>query len=206
MPKAASAVLVQTFYEDNLDIAFIQEPYIYGNQITGLPEFTNKDQIAVKVNLSLGENTQELNICSAYLPGNSRDYESLPLQGLVDYCGRQKLQLIVGCDANAHNTIWGSSNINQRGEYLLEFISLNRLEILNVGNCPTFRNSIREEVLDLTLSSPFITNFVNKWKVAREISLSDHMHIRFEIEITLPTATTYRRPRTTDWNLYDALP
>ncbi|XP_036341071.1 uncharacterized protein LOC118750461, partial [Rhagoletis pomonella] len=112
--KAASAVLAQTFYEDHFDIAFIPEPYIYGNQIKELPEFTNKDQIAVKVSLSLGVNTQELIICSAYLPGNSRDYEFLPLQGLVDYCGRQKLQLIVGCDANAHNTIWSSSNINQR--------------------------------------------------------------------------------------------
>jgi len=75
------------------------------------------------------------------------------ITALAEYCKRTHSPIIIGCDANAHHVIWGRSDVNQRGESLLEFILNNNLEILNVGNVPTFAIRVRSEVLDITLSS-----------------------------------------------------
>lgn len=41
---------------------------------------------------------------------------------LVDYCTRTGAPLILGCNANANShTVWGSTNINQRGMALLMY-------------------------------------------------------------------------------------
>ncbi|XP_055840222.1 uncharacterized protein LOC129907842 [Episyrphus balteatus] len=229
--KAASAVLSHRFNKEHLDIAFIQEPYIVKDQIKGLsgeliydsssegrpraciminksiitipiPQYTNKDMVAAIIQLQTSEGRSEAVICSAYLAGDSADLSFTPLQDLIDYCGRTGRQIIISCDANAHHTVWGSSNINKRGEYLLEFIFKNNLEILNYGNSPTFMNRIREEVLDLTLSTSFIGNAIQNWHVSTETSMSDHRQICFDkcIESKLPL--TYRQPRATNWDDY----
>jgi hypothetical protein len=69
------------------------------------------------------------------------------LQEVVDYCGKNKLQLIVGCDTNAHHIIWGSADINPRGEWLMEYLVSTNLNILNKSNEPTFGTSNRHEGL-----------------------------------------------------------
>jgi len=73
---------------------------------------------------------------SAYLAG---DGPCTPpdIVGLVSYCRKEKLPLLIGCDANAHHEVWGSSETNQRIECLLEFILSYYLEIGNVGTTPT---------------------------------------------------------------------
>ena len=37
----------------------------------------------------------------------------------------------MGCDANSHHEVWGGTDINLRGESLLDFIMCNKLNILN---------------------------------------------------------------------------
>ncbi|XP_037811346.1 uncharacterized protein LOC119603400 [Lucilia sericata] len=37
--------------------------------------------------------------------------------------------IILGCDANARHTIWGSSETNERGESIFNFINTNNLNI-----------------------------------------------------------------------------
>jgi len=59
----------------------------------------------------------------------------------------------VGCDSNAHQSVWGSTNCNSRGEALVEFLNSSNLEILNWGNEPTFCSGDRLEVTDITLGS-----------------------------------------------------
>ena len=52
--------------------------------------------------------------------------DALPPPVLVDlteYCRIGGLGLIVGCDANAHHTSWGSRDINNRGDELLEYLA-----------------------------------------------------------------------------------
>ena len=73
------------------------------------------------------------------------------LQERVQHCGKENIQLLVGCDSNAHYTAWGSTNCNGRGEVLMEFLHSTNLEILNKGNESTFGTSVRQEVIDITL-------------------------------------------------------
>jgi hypothetical protein len=91
-----------------------------------------------------GGSKRKLTVTLAYLPYDSD--EPPPSKGLrevVDYCSRNKLQLIVGCDANAHHIIWGSMDINPRGECSMEYLVSTNLNTLNKGNKPTFINSNR---------------------------------------------------------------
>jgi hypothetical protein len=39
-------------------------------------------------------------------------------------------QVIIWCDSNAHHLLWGSSDINARGEYLIEYLVSSKLNIL----------------------------------------------------------------------------
>jgi hypothetical protein len=52
----------------------------------------------------------------------------------VRYCETEDLRLVVGCDSNAHHSVWGSTSCNSRGEALVEFLNSTKLEILNRGN------------------------------------------------------------------------
>ena len=63
----------------------------------------------------------------------------------------EQIPTIAGTDENAHRTIWGSSNMNPRGEDLLAYCVSADLNFCNVGNKPIFRTNTREEILDLTL-------------------------------------------------------
>ncbi|XP_053687324.1 uncharacterized protein LOC128736851 [Sabethes cyaneus] len=120
----------------------------------------------------------------------------------VKYCREVNKDFIIGCDANAHHTLWGSTDINNRGECLLEFLSSNNIEIANRGNEPRFINAIREEVLDLTLCSPVISEKIQNWHVSDEASLSDHRHIIFEWVGGLVSQVAYRDPRKTNCDQY----
>ncbi|KAJ8972918.1 hypothetical protein NQ317_012656 [Molorchus minor] len=65
-------------------------------------------------------------------------------------------------------------DINPRGRALLEFLSTTDLEILNQGNEPTFINSNRRKVIDITLGSFSVAPEVQNWQVSDEASMSDH--------------------------------
>ncbi|XP_036325021.1 uncharacterized protein LOC118738204 [Rhagoletis pomonella] len=203
--KAASDVLCRRFKTELLDVAFIQEPWVFAGAIKGLndcDELTQQDLAAVwtKVPTQMGE--QEVVLASAYLPGDSCEMPTREVIALEEYCRRRKLKLVMSCDANAHHCVWGSSDTNSRGESFLEFITRNNLFILNRGNEPTFVNAIRGEVLDLTISSTSLSTFFSNWHVSNEVSMSDHRHIRFDIEAQRVTNLVYRNPRKTNWELF----
>ena len=89
---------------------------------------------------------------------------------------------IVGTDANAHHIIWGSFDINPRGEDLLAYCASADLNFCNVSNKPTFRSKTREEVLDLTLVNRCAWDRVVGRPVSNVLSFSDHMCIRFQVK------------------------
>ena len=109
----ASAELSKILTDTGGSITLIQKPYCYRNQIRGIgvsnPNNTNSN------------NTFKLVIASVYLP---YDIANLPpmqnLERLVLFAKGKGLPLLIGCDANAHHTIWGSTNTNARGTALLE--------------------------------------------------------------------------------------
>ena len=90
--------------------------------------------------------------------------------------GNEQIPTIVGTDANAHHAIWGSSNINPRGEDLLAYCVSADLNFCNASSKPTFRTNTREEVLDLTLVNWRAWDRVVGWHVSNVLSFSDHIY------------------------------
>lgn len=142
-------------------------------------------------------------ICiSAYFPGDEDTVPPEDFKELINYCKRSNKKFIVGCDANSHHEIWGSSDTNSRGEYLYDFLLSNNIMVLNRGVEPTLVTSVRKEVLDLTLASPCLSTKISNWSVSDEASLSDHRHIVFEVECSKTAQTEFRNPRSTNWEFY----
>lgn len=229
--KAASATMCRRFDMEGIDIALLQEPWLFGNKVAGLKPhqgkllYSHKAQrpracivYSNRVNLTLlpvlctddivtgvltantREGTRTWIVCSAYMAAEAPCPPGI-LEEVVEHCGRTGKALILGCDANAHHTAWGSSNINTRGESLLSFTFTKGLSIGNVGNEPTFVTRARREVLDVTLFSAAIGDNLVNWHVSGEPSNSDHRHIRFNITTSLQDVT-FRNPRETNWEGY----
>jgi len=171
--RAASAALSVAIKD--CDVALIQEPWTYKDEIKGLKEVggeliysrsspysrtcilvkkglhilplmhrCSRDLMTVKIKMSDGGGPREIILGSAYL---SYDDVEPPTPGelerLVTGYRADGTNLIVGCDANSHHTSWGSTNINNRGESLFNYIMANGLDIMNRGNKPTFITSNR---------------------------------------------------------------
>jgi hypothetical protein len=161
-----------------------------------LSELCSKDEATVRVTYKRGGSKRELIVTSVYFPYDSDiPPPSKGLREVVDYCSRNKLQLIIRCDANAHHIIWGSTDINPRGECLMEYLVSSNLGILNKGNKPTFLISNRKEVIDFTLGTDKIGDLMTNWHVSDEISLSDHRYIEFQVGDLEVTRLTYRNPK-----------
>ena len=79
---------------------------------------------------------------------------------LVVYAKWKRSRLILGCDVNANHT--------RCGESILNCIILNRLNIGNVGNTPTFRNRVREAVIDIKLSN-MDKSIIRDWRVLMSV-------------------------------------
>ncbi|KAJ8914241.1 hypothetical protein NQ315_003606 [Exocentrus adspersus] len=157
------------------------------------------DLVAIKV--TVGRSCYIL--CSAYLPYESPTPPPRQLMELVEWCKSNNLPLIVGCDADAHHTCWGSKDVNQRGQDLLEFLISSGLDILNRGTKPTFVTRNRQEVIDITISNSWSSHLVTNWRVSSEVSMSDHRHILFNLETgTVPVEREYRNPKLTVWSTY----
>lgn len=89
-------------------------------------------------------------LASVYLPYD--DGSRMPtrrMQDLVEYAVREGTDLILGCGANTHNMVWGTMNMNLRGETLLDYIISNNRILINVGFKPTFVNRDRKEAINL---------------------------------------------------------
>lgn len=167
-----------------------------------MTEFIARDIVAIKVEVPTARGTTEVCIASAYFPGDVEDVPPPEIVYFVDYCKRMNLQFVIGCDANAHHTIWNSSDINKRGEDLLCYISSNNIDICNTGDSPTFMNAIRQEVLDLSLCSDLLSERIVNWHVSDEESLSDHKHIRFDYKAGIIMSESFRNPKKTNWDMY----
>ncbi|XP_047987120.1 uncharacterized protein LOC125226978 [Leguminivora glycinivorella] len=132
---AAATAIVESQLAGHVDLALLQEPWVRNSEILGLKsvELCTDDLVAAYVNLK-GWSGRRVILCSAYLPGEKQD-PSADLTAVAEYARRHNAELLVGCDANAHHTNWGSTDINDR------------------GCAPTFVTRVRKEVLDLTFAS-----------------------------------------------------
>ena len=165
-----------------------------------LNQFSDQDTVAIQIQ----DRSRTIIIASIYMP-----YDSIQppppelMRRLVSYCESRRWGLIIGTDANSHNSIWGSTDTNSRGEDLLEYILTTKLSICNRGNTPTFVTTAREEVIDMTLVSGNIEQDIEEWKVNTEHAHSDHRQIEFKLKLKKKQRSSpYRNIRRTDWEEY----
>ncbi|KAH8368567.1 hypothetical protein KR200_006474, partial [Drosophila serrata] len=134
-----------------------------------------------------------------------------PVVKLLQWAEVTKTTLVLGCDANARHTLWGSSETNERGESLFDNIICRNVTICNKGNTPTFIFPSTEnfqgweEVLDLTLLIEQNKYRVENWRVSTEHSFSDHRYIFFDITVPAKKQVPRRNPRKTDWKVFSEI-
>lgn len=173
-------------------------------QSSFLPQFSGPDISAIIVNLSINSVPKKIVFCSLYLPYDADPVNRFQeLYKLHSFCVNNNYELVLGCDANAHHVIWGSTDINSRGAALAEFLLASNLEILNKGNAPTFSNSIREEVIDISLASFTLIDFITNWHVSSAVLASDHKCIQFDLHTDHIETKFYRNKKKTNWQNYN---
>ncbi|HEY0221242.1 MAG TPA: hypothetical protein VGC17_00205, partial [Lactovum miscens] len=133
-----------------------------------LNQYSNDDVVTMRVCRSVSEGGDFI-VVSAYLPYDSPTPPPGPfLEKIVEFCDKKSIPLLIGTDSNSHHVIWGSSNINLRGEQLVQYLMSTEMMVMNVGRKPTFVNAKRKERLDITLASSELSQLIHSWRVTDE--------------------------------------
>ena len=90
-----------------------------------------------------------IRLCSTYMPYDSKDPP--PNKTLRDVIYDSERKSLDRIDANCHHHQWGSSDTNERGKSLFDYILSTEMLICNKGNDPIFVTKNRIEVPDVTL-------------------------------------------------------
>lgn len=197
--KSATENLIIYMKTNNIDISFIQEPWVNGNLIKGLnsKEFelfykvpaigcrpracilVKKNTNAFLLNNFSNEDTatvsmesggKSITLVSAYLAHD----EEIPSR-IIQQIKNSRENIVLACDANARHVAWGNIESNERGECLADFINSNNFNLHNRGNTPTFIFPSSEDfqgweaILDVTLS-----------KSSRDITLVENWMVSLE--------------------------
>jgi ribonuclease HI len=203
---AASAALSHLIIESKYDIAIIQEPYLWADMFIpnvpdGFSSFHCLDHnhaygALIWAKKSLGATKATGPNCNHLIgiqfpiqgvlhffysfyaqPSLANIYESLT--ALLASIGNRRSHLIIGSDANAKNTIWGSRETNQKGRYLESLCSQNSLNIANHGLGGDHFIPAGTSFIDVTLFGDKVN--LRDWRYLKEPSCSDHPYISFEI-------------------------
>lgn len=227
---AASAALLKQIVDGKVEVALVQEPYLNKGKVSGLnsattrvfaiqnqggcrscivcrkeidaillPQFSSGDTTTIKI-LNPTKSMKQVNLASVYLPYDSVVHPTPEFQKIADLAAVS--ETIIGCDANSHHILWGSTDCNERGKLLVDFLSRTNLNIINKGTVPTFVTKSRREVLDITLATPGMTDMISNWMVPNAASLSDHRWISFGVSIIQTEEITFKNPRSADWITY----
>ena len=127
----------------------------------------NSNLQAVAVTLSLHKT---ITLCSIYIPPSY----ALGVTELDNLVSQLPAPFILLGDMNAHNTIWGNSNTNDKGNKLEKFIGDNDLCLWNDGS-PTYIHPATGSfsTIDLSICSPSLFIDFN-WGVHDDLCGSDH--------------------------------
>ena len=177
-----------------------------------LSNFSDADTTVVKL-----EGIQNsITVISAYFD-RDRDIPNIKIVDLLNNyknnyksnnCSDDRQNVLVCCDANARSELWGSTEDNERGELLVDFITEFNLVVCNRGRSPTFyfppgeNSSGWSDVIDVTLCSNVNDLNVKGWEVCRENSYSDHKYITFSVDFKSHYLGKIRNPRNTNWDKF----
>ena len=167
-------------------------------------EFTCNDLVTVAVVLV----DKVVYFASVYMDINHNVREG-PWVKLVDWCDANGHALIVGMDSNAHSPLWGSEDLNCRGEELEHIVMSRNLMILNRGRTATFVGGVSSTgtIIDVSLvnqeAAPLVE--MSSWSVDPTESMSDHRYISFSINIGAnKPSLPIRNVKKADWTCFRA--
>ena len=212
-------------------VALTQEPHIYKGKLTGLPRglrshlvgpnprsciiWPQKLNITPVTDFCTGDvvsclwETDSIMRTKIILISAYWDIllEEVPVKlvACIEYCISHNIPYLCSMDTNAHSSLWGCSSDNPRGQTLEEFIIRAGADILNSGTHPTFSNHRYSSIIDITLSDPSLSPSLSNWRIHDTPSLSDHVAIRVDLNLTPPPPLPTRVWKTADWPLFQSL-
>ena len=191
-------------------VALTQEPHVWKGKVTGLPrglgshlvgpnsrscviwpkklnitpitEFCSGDVVSClwETNTILQTKLMLISVYWDIL------HDEVPVQlvSCINYCKSHKIPYLCAMDSNAHSSLWGCHSDNPRGRTLEELILRSGSDILNSGSKPTFSNHRYSTIIDITLSDPSLSPSLSNWRIHDTPSLSDHVAIRVDLNLT----------------------
>ena len=107
---------------------------------------------------------------------------------------------ILAGDFNAHHLWWNSkARRSIRHETPINILETGDFDLINEEDTPTYHCTNGSSVLDLTFSSPQVTNLISNWAIDEDNpTSSDHEVIKFDI--TANNDNQVLPPTTERWN------
>ena len=127
------------------------------------------------------------------------------LLSCLDYCSSHNIPYVCSMDSNAHSTLWGCKQDNLRGKILEELILGAGADLLNLGTKPTFTNHRSATIIDITFIDPTLSDTCFGWRHHDSPSLSDHVALRFNLDLTIAPPPLVRVWKNADWPLFKSL-
>ena len=127
---------------------------------------------AIAVQVTLGGTP--ITILSVYIPGNNH----LTTRDLSNLIRNIRGQILIMGDFNGHNYMWGSHDVDTRGEIIERFTDKHNLCILNDGTHTYLKPQALHvnrptSAIDLTISTPGLA-LRSVWEVLPDTHGSDH--------------------------------
>lgn len=177
----------------------------FKNHLFKINNLCNQDCTAAKITKIKDKFGHELKIliASIYIPcSNDDSIELSNLEKITSYAQSNNLKLLIGIDANSHNTIWHNDYTDKKGEILAEFILSNNLFIHNTKSKTLLRSNC-ETAIDLTLTNFDFSQYISNWKTNPDLILcSDHVPIEFDLKLSKPPKKKFRNIKKIDWKTF----
>ena len=161
------------YYSRDLDI----QPFM---------EYTGPDIATGVWTLPLEEGSESkrtLVVTSVYMDINESKVWPEKFLKLVDKCNNDKTEILILCDSNAHSTAWGERDTNKRGHKVDHLLMHYNLVIHNQGVWPeahTFRTEKGKSIIDITISSDFISGFCSETEEDHRDTISLLEEVKYE--------------------------
>ena len=164
-----------------------------------IEEFVTPDMATAHVNLSSGE---VLYIVSLYADCTKAPVPRI-LRSLVNKAAKDKAEVIIMCDTNAHSEgLWSDKRTCPRGEAWENFVTDKRLIVHNQGDVFTFNTRRGQSIIDVTFSTAGIASAIKAWQAVDAVPSSDHVSIQFALQIGCQTMERRRNFRKCNWKYF----
>jgi len=178
-----------------------------------VPQFMGEDistvlvQHSIQVGSGYREKSKIINVyyCSLYCDITLDIRQNQEFMSFLQFVKAGNHPCVIGCDSNAHSTLWGSPDSNPRGDIMEEIIESFNLQVCNKGEVPTFNSSRGSTHIDVTLVNESFQRWmdIKDWTVDVERpSFSDHYYISFNSATFQPVSEYYRSFLRVDWSKF----